>query len=1115
MRRSAAGAVLAMLLPVLPPVAAQVPPAASADAATPAVPVGPPPAWAEMLPPAPVSTEPLDIRLFDVQIRATPGGSQRFQRTVFRANSAEALQVLGRIVLVWDPVVETPMVHKLVIRRGDETIDVLARQSFQVLRREKQLESAVVDGQLTGFVQITDLRLGDEIEYVVSVTRHNPLLGRHDEEALELGNSAVPVGRLRFRAAWPEAMPMRFRVGEGLPAAQQGKSGGERWMSIDATKYRAPDPPAGAPGRYGLLNWVFLSDFADWQQVSALFAPAYDAAATITPGSPLAAEADRIAAASSDPRRRAELALALVQRDVRYVANLGGLGAYQPAPAEDVWRDRYGDCKGKTVLLLALLRRLGITAVPALVSLRNSDGIGEALPMPGRFDHVIVRASIGGSTWWLDGTRMGDSSLDRLVPPEVRWALPVMQPGVGLVALPPQVPPEPLETETMEFTVSPDLTAPARVKAAVTYRGDSATGMATAVALLGPERTREEARQLWQKRWRDFEVSDADVTVDRTAGTVKITANGTIALEWSEDTPRTLRVPRSRVGIDLAPERKAGRFADAPVAVGARNGRNEVIMVLPRAGFTLTGEPIDVEVGGIRYVRTSALNGTRLTMTSDIRAAAHEISLAEAKAADIATDKLWERKLVLNAPEKKAAKAPAKAGAGAKAAAPAPAEAPATPAKHQVPPEVTALAEAAMAKSRTGAFDEALAIIDAAPPAVQATGDWAALKVMMLMQAGRLREADRALTAAVAKSPRDVQLLQVQAQMLVQAERLDDALIPLDRAILVAPDDPTLYRQRGQVRWRADDLAGALADFEQALALDPGNEQYQALRLSVLVEHDKPAALKALDAAIAATPDDAALHVARGRVLAKLDRKEEAKAALARAIAIEPTADAYYMRVLYELSDGPAGTIDDAEAVVRLSPSWAFNPEVAKRLVGLPGGYDRLAAAYHAAHAKAPTNGNIIAAAEVVHEAAGKPEATLLMLDTGLAVEPGDSQLLNNRCFYRAQRRLDLDKAMADCDAALKLQPGEGGMIDSRGLVWLQKGDYQKAIADYDRALALSPRMAESLYGRGLARMMLKQPEAADDFARARKADPDIDATFARYKLAIALPPAPAKPAAK
>ena len=103
-------------------------------------------------------------------------------------------------------------------------------------------------------------------------------------------------------------------------------------MTIDATKFLLPEAPASAPGRYGQQGVLALSDFADWQQVSALFAPVYDASAVITPGSPLAAEADRIAAATSDPKRRAELALALVQTEVRYLADLGGLGGYRPAP---------------------------------------------------------------------------------------------------------------------------------------------------------------------------------------------------------------------------------------------------------------------------------------------------------------------------------------------------------------------------------------------------------------------------------------------------------------------------------------------------------------------------------------------------------------------------------------------------------------------------------------------------------------------------------------------------------------------------------------------------------------------------------------------------------------
>ncbi len=81
-----------------------------------------------------------------------------------------------------------------------------------------------------------------------------------------------------------------------------------------------------------------------------------------------------------------------------------------PARADETWQRRFGDCKGKTVLLLALLKELGIQAEPALVSLGGGDGLDERLPSLGAFNHVIVRATIGGKVYWLDGTRTGDRS---------------------------------------------------------------------------------------------------------------------------------------------------------------------------------------------------------------------------------------------------------------------------------------------------------------------------------------------------------------------------------------------------------------------------------------------------------------------------------------------------------------------------------------------------------------------------------------------------------------------------------------------------------------------------------------------------------------------------------
>src|SRR3546814_6567111 len=104
-------------------------------------------------------------------------------------------------------------------------------------------------------------------------------------------------------------------------------------------------------------------------------------------------EAARIAAAHSAPLDRASAALKLVQRDVRYIYVGLGNGNLTPATAEETWQRRYGDCKGKTALLLALLARLGIEAEAVLANNSGGDdGLDERLPNPGMFDHVLVRS---------------------------------------------------------------------------------------------------------------------------------------------------------------------------------------------------------------------------------------------------------------------------------------------------------------------------------------------------------------------------------------------------------------------------------------------------------------------------------------------------------------------------------------------------------------------------------------------------------------------------------------------------------------------------------------------------------------------------------------------------
>jgi hypothetical protein len=105
--------------------------------------------------------------------------------------------------------------------------------------------------------------------------------------------------------------------------------------------------PTGAPARYGLVNLVELAEFADWPAVSRNAHGLFETAETLKADSPLKAEIARIAAATPDPVRRAELALALVQEQVRYLFIGMNDGGFVPAPADLTWQRRFGDCKAR------------------------------------------------------------------------------------------------------------------------------------------------------------------------------------------------------------------------------------------------------------------------------------------------------------------------------------------------------------------------------------------------------------------------------------------------------------------------------------------------------------------------------------------------------------------------------------------------------------------------------------------------------------------------------------------------------------------------------------------------------------------------------------------------
>ena len=194
--------------------------------------------------------------------------------------------------------------------------------------------------------------------------------------------------------------------------------------------------PKGAPARFGVGRMAEATDFSSWADVAELMISLYRSAAVIPASGSLHDEVEKIRKSSNNSKDRADQALRLVQERVRYVALLMGQGGYVPASAESTWSRRFGDCKAKTALLLAILHALDIEAEPVAVNTGLGDAVADRLPMVGVFNHVLVRARISGKTYWLDGTRSGDATLDKIPMPDFGWGLPLSS-NSNLVAIGP------------------------------------------------------------------------------------------------------------------------------------------------------------------------------------------------------------------------------------------------------------------------------------------------------------------------------------------------------------------------------------------------------------------------------------------------------------------------------------------------------------------------------------------------------------------------------------------------------------------------------------------------------------------------------------------------------
>jgi tetratricopeptide (TPR) repeat protein/transglutaminase-like putative cysteine protease len=255
-------------------------------------------------------------------------------------------------------------------------------------------------------ITFPDLRPGDRVELttVVEDVGDAALLGDYFGDLVPL-QFTEPVRRSIYVLLAPPDRALAFnQPGTGI-AHDSRLADGVRIHRWQGRRLPAVAPEPDMPGLTETRAVLHLSTFARWGALATWFrAQVVD---PLRPTPEIRELARELTAGLETPLERIRAIYRFVADSTRYVGLEFGIHSYVPYQCGQVLRRRFGDCKDKTALLIALYESIGIPARLALVRMqrlgrldaRTRDGGPASLAV---FNHAICY--LPRQDLWLDGT---------------------------------------------------------------------------------------------------------------------------------------------------------------------------------------------------------------------------------------------------------------------------------------------------------------------------------------------------------------------------------------------------------------------------------------------------------------------------------------------------------------------------------------------------------------------------------------------------------------------------------------------------------------------------------------------------------------------------------------
>lgn len=335
--------------------------------------------------------------LFDTQINVPK--QIIYNRIAMKITDNVGIQEASTINVSYDPSYQKLKFHKIDIIRNGKTINKLDVSNFQEMRRELNAETYLYDGSLSAVMNISDVRTDDIIDYSYSIIGFNPIhknvfstnLYLNDFDTVGTINTVIiSKNELNYKAFNTAIKPTITNINNTYRY---------KWQVKETTKVDYED---GTPMWKLIYDSVFISEFSSWKEVVDWGVDVYKINSPIDVE--LRQKINEINTNHKTKGDKIKATLEFVQNEVRYLGLESGIGSYKPFSPNQVFKQRFGDCKDKSLLMTTMLQEMKIEAYPMLVNTTLKQTIKELLPSPKFFDHCVVKVLNNKSEYYYDPT---------------------------------------------------------------------------------------------------------------------------------------------------------------------------------------------------------------------------------------------------------------------------------------------------------------------------------------------------------------------------------------------------------------------------------------------------------------------------------------------------------------------------------------------------------------------------------------------------------------------------------------------------------------------------------------------------------------------------------------